>query len=131
MIRATKETEAGRRYLDLQRKAKQTGRPTDELIQLYALEGLLDRLSRSAHACWDQFKKVVPVARITSAGEFEPKYFEAFSKRQTPSRVPESPPSAPAAPVNANPAPQATQPANAPIKPGDSVTESAPASSPA
>lgn len=41
MIRATKETEAGRRYLDLQRKAKQTGRPTDELIQLYALEGFL------------------------------------------------------------------------------------------
>lgn len=50
MIRATKETEAGRRYLDLQRKAKQPGRPTDELIQLYALEGFLDRLSRSAHA---------------------------------------------------------------------------------
>lgn len=50
MIRATKETEAGRRYLDLQRKAKQTGRPTDELIQLYALEGFLDRLARSAHA---------------------------------------------------------------------------------
>ena len=47
MIRATKETEAGRRYLDLQRKAKQTGRPTDELIQLYALEGFLDRLARS------------------------------------------------------------------------------------
>jgi hypothetical protein len=50
VIRATKETEAGRRYLDLQRKAKQTGRPTDELIQLYALEGFLDRLARSAHA---------------------------------------------------------------------------------
>jgi hypothetical protein len=50
LIRATKETEAGRRYLDLQRKAKQTGRPTDELIQLYALEGFLDRLARSAHA---------------------------------------------------------------------------------
>ena len=50
MIRATKQTEAGRRYLDLQRKAKQTGRPTDELIQLYALEGFLDRLARSAHA---------------------------------------------------------------------------------
>jgi Nucleotidyl transferase AbiEii toxin, Type IV TA system len=50
VIRATKETEAGRRYLDLQRKAKHTGRPTDELIQLYALEGFLDRLARSAHA---------------------------------------------------------------------------------
>ena len=53
MIRATKGTEAGRRYLDLQRKAKHTGRATDELIQLYALEGFLDRLARSAHA--DQF----------------------------------------------------------------------------
>jgi hypothetical protein len=47
VIRATKETEAGRRYLDLQRKAKRTGRPTDELIQLYALECFLDRLARS------------------------------------------------------------------------------------
>lgn len=53
MTRATKETEAGRRYLDLQHKARHTGRPTDELIQLYALEGFLDRLARSAHA--DQF----------------------------------------------------------------------------
>ncbi len=43
--RATKETTAGRRYLDLQRKARRTGRPTDELIQLYALEGFLDRLT--------------------------------------------------------------------------------------
>jgi hypothetical protein len=51
--RATRETEAGRRYLELQRKARQTGRPTDELIQLYALEGFLDRLARAAHA--DQF----------------------------------------------------------------------------
>lgn len=50
MKRATKETEAGRRYLELQRKAKHSGRPTDELIQLYALEGFLDRLVRSAHA---------------------------------------------------------------------------------
>lgn len=53
MSRATKETEAGRRYLDLQRMAKHTGRPTDELIQLYALEGFLDRLARSVYA--DQF----------------------------------------------------------------------------
>ena len=40
VIRATKKDEAGRRYLDIQRKAKQTGRPPDdvqdELIQLYA-----------------------------------------------------------------------------------------------
>lgn len=40
----------GRRHLDLQRKAKQSGRPTDELIQLYAFEGFLDRLTHSTHA---------------------------------------------------------------------------------
>ena len=34
MKRATQETEAGRRYLELQRKARHSGRPTDELIQL-------------------------------------------------------------------------------------------------
>jgi Nucleotidyl transferase AbiEii toxin, Type IV TA system len=48
--RATKETTAGRRYLDLQHEARQTNRPTDELIQLYALECFLDRLTRSGHA---------------------------------------------------------------------------------
>jgi hypothetical protein len=41
---------AGGRYLDLQRKARQSGRPTDELIQLYALECFLERLTRSAFA---------------------------------------------------------------------------------
>ena len=50
VTRATKNTTAGQRYLDLQRKAKQTGRPTDELLQLYALECFLDRLGRSAFA---------------------------------------------------------------------------------
>jgi len=45
--RATKETAAGRRYLDLQRQARRTGRRTDELIQLYALECFLDRLAHS------------------------------------------------------------------------------------
>ena len=34
MKRVSNETLAGRRYLDLQREAKRTGRPTDELIQL-------------------------------------------------------------------------------------------------
>jgi hypothetical protein len=48
--RPTRNTEAGRRYLDLQRDAKRTGRPTDELIQLYALECFLDRLAHSAYA---------------------------------------------------------------------------------
>jgi len=49
-MRATKETAAGRKYLDLQREARRTTRPTDELIQLYALECLLDRLTRSEFA---------------------------------------------------------------------------------
>jgi hypothetical protein len=48
--RATKGTAAGRRYLDLQREARRTGRPTDELIQLYALECFLDRLVHSDFA---------------------------------------------------------------------------------
>jgi len=48
--RATKETAAGRRYLDLQRQARRTGRRTDELIQLYALECFLDRLAHSDFA---------------------------------------------------------------------------------
>jgi hypothetical protein len=43
--RASNGTLAGRRYLDLQKEAKRTGRPTDELIQLYALEYFLDRCS--------------------------------------------------------------------------------------
>jgi len=50
VTRPTRNTEAGRRYLDLQREAKRTGRPTDELIQLYALECFLDRLGHSAYA---------------------------------------------------------------------------------
>lgn len=50
MTRATKGTMAGQRYLDLQREAKRTDRPTDELIQLYSLECFLDRLIRSSYA---------------------------------------------------------------------------------
>lgn len=50
MTRATRETTAGQRYLALQREAKRTGRPTDELLQLYALECFLDRLARSRFA---------------------------------------------------------------------------------
>jgi hypothetical protein len=49
-MRATKDTAAGRRYLNLQREARRTSRPTDELIQLYALECFLDRLTRSEFA---------------------------------------------------------------------------------
>lgn len=50
MKRASNYTLAGRRYLDLQREAKRAGRPTDELIQLYALECFLDRLVHSRFA---------------------------------------------------------------------------------
>jgi len=50
VTRATRQTTAGQRYLALQREAKRTGRPTDELIQLYALECFLDRLAQSRFA---------------------------------------------------------------------------------
>jgi predicted nucleotidyltransferase component of viral defense system len=50
MTRPDRTSVAGARYLDLQRKARQTGRPTDELIQLYALECFLDRLASSTFA---------------------------------------------------------------------------------
>ena len=46
----TRATTSGRVYLDLRRLATATGRPTDEIQQLYALEGFLDRLGRSPHA---------------------------------------------------------------------------------
>ena len=39
----------GTAYLDLRKLATETGRPTDELIQMYGLEGFRDRLSRSQH----------------------------------------------------------------------------------
>ncbi|MFU8851550.1 nucleotidyl transferase AbiEii/AbiGii toxin family protein [Micromonospora sp. SL1-18] len=48
--RPTRGTIAGRAYLDLQNLARRTNRPTDELHQLYALEGFLARLSRSSYA---------------------------------------------------------------------------------
>ena len=48
--RPTRASAAGRAYLELRKAASSTGRPTDELLPLYALEGLLDRLSGSPHA---------------------------------------------------------------------------------
>jgi hypothetical protein len=42
--RPTRATVAGRAYLDLQNLARREGRPTDELHQIYALEGFLARL---------------------------------------------------------------------------------------
>ncbi len=41
------DTPARRAYLALQNEARTTGRPTQELMQLYVLEAFLDRLSRS------------------------------------------------------------------------------------
>jgi Nucleotidyl transferase AbiEii toxin, Type IV TA system len=46
---ANQGDDCGQRYLALQTKARRTGRPTDELIQLYALEGFLDRLTKSQY----------------------------------------------------------------------------------
>ncbi|MFI9581999.1 hypothetical protein ACIHCQ_09160 [Streptomyces sp. NPDC052236] len=48
--RPTRATEAGRTYLDLQNLARRSGRPTEELHQLYILECFLDRLVHSALA---------------------------------------------------------------------------------
>jgi len=50
MKRVSRTSTAGARYLDLQREARRTGRPTDELIQLYALECFLDRIGHSEFA---------------------------------------------------------------------------------
>ncbi|MGC4805734.1 nucleotidyl transferase AbiEii/AbiGii toxin family protein [Micromonospora sp. DT233] len=49
-VRPTRATVAGRAYLDLQNLARRTGRPTDELHQVYALEGFLARLAQSPYA---------------------------------------------------------------------------------
>lgn len=48
--RPTRATVAGRAYLDLQNLARRTNRPTDELHQIYALEGFLARLVESPYA---------------------------------------------------------------------------------
>lgn len=47
MSRVTRGTPAGDAYLDLQNEARRTGRPTQELLQLYVLEGFLARLAGS------------------------------------------------------------------------------------
>lgn len=45
MSRVTRGTPAGDGYLDLQNAARRTARPTQELLQLYVLEGFLSRLA--------------------------------------------------------------------------------------
>jgi hypothetical protein len=47
MSAVTRSTSAGVAYLDLQRQARQNGRLTSELLQLYTLEGFLARLEAS------------------------------------------------------------------------------------
>lgn len=48
--RPTRGSVDGRAYLDLQNLARGQNRPTDEIHQLYALEGFLDRLASSEYA---------------------------------------------------------------------------------
>jgi hypothetical protein len=45
-----RSTRDGQAYLDLQNLARRQGRLTDELLQIYALEGFLTRLATSPHA---------------------------------------------------------------------------------
>lgn len=49
MTRPTRVTVDGRAFLDLRARANADGRPVDEYLTLYALEGFLERLSRSRH----------------------------------------------------------------------------------
>ncbi len=53
MTRPTRQTAAGRAYLDLQNLARRQGVPTQELLTQYVAERWLARLARSAHI--DQF----------------------------------------------------------------------------
>lgn len=48
MSAVDRSTTGGIAYLDLRKLAVETNRPTDELHQLYALEGYLHRLILSA-----------------------------------------------------------------------------------
>lgn len=50
MTRVSRQTEAGRAYLDLQNRARRERRNTQELMTLYVVERWLARLSRSAYA---------------------------------------------------------------------------------
>lgn len=61
----SRDTTAGAAYLDLQAAARATGRPVDELFQLYALEGFLRRLVESDHAATFVLKGGVLLAAYT------------------------------------------------------------------
>jgi hypothetical protein len=49
-VRPTRDTAAGRAYLDLQKKAREDRQPTEAPLVLYALEGFLARLAASGHS---------------------------------------------------------------------------------
>lgn len=48
MNRPTRESAAGRAYLDLQNQARRQQRGTQELLTMYVVERWLSRMSRSA-----------------------------------------------------------------------------------
>lgn len=50
MVTTPRDTPAGRVFNDLRNKARQEGRPTDELLVLYVLERWLYRAAISPHA---------------------------------------------------------------------------------
>ena len=61
----SRDTTAGAAYLELQAAARATGRPVDELFQLYALEGFLRRLVATDHAATFVLKGGVLLAAYT------------------------------------------------------------------
>ncbi|MDE0135947.1 MAG: nucleotidyl transferase AbiEii/AbiGii toxin family protein [Acidimicrobiaceae bacterium] len=63
--RPSRDTTAGTAYLDLQAAARATGRPVNELFQLYALEGFLRRLVETDHAATFVLKGGVLLAAYT------------------------------------------------------------------
>ena len=63
--RPSRDTSAGAAYLDLQASARATGRPVDELFQLYALEGFLRRLVETDHSATFVLKGGVLLAAYT------------------------------------------------------------------
>lgn len=64
MKRVTRETAAGRAYLDLQNEARRQGRPTQEPLTYYAIERWLARLAASQHANSFVLKGGVPLAAL-------------------------------------------------------------------
>ncbi len=62
----TRDTPAGRAYLDLRNLARRNGRDPAEYLTLYTLEGLLARLARSPHATDFVLKGGVLMAAFTA-----------------------------------------------------------------